>query len=170
MQPAELGPRKVPSAYLTARVTNSDDHAWLPGGVSAYMGTAYVGEGAVGMTPPGKTVDLSFGVDERVRVERTRVSTSEGDKPLANREHASYAWKTTVTNRTGRAVKLVVTEQVPVSREQAFQVKTEATPAVTVPSTGVFDWELSLTDGAKQELLLTYDVSWPAGDRPVLME
>lgn len=163
-------PRKVPSAWLTARVTNPDDHAWLAGGVSAYMGTAYVGEGALAQTPPGKTLDLSFGVDERVRVERTRVSTSEGDKPLANREHAAYAWKTTITNRTGRAVKLVVSEQIPVSREQAFVVKAETTPEVTIPSTGLFDWELSLADGAKQELQLRYDVSWPQGDRPVLME
>lgn len=164
--------RRQEAAYLTARVTNGAEFALLPGGMSSYMGTAYVGEGSLDLTPPGAEVDLSFGVDDRVRVKRTRMEQVSSDaKPLQNREHQRYGWKTAVTNRTGKPITLVVVDQVPVSREAAFIVEAKLTPAIEpLPSDGVFTWTVDVPEGKTQDFLVEYDVSWPQGDRPVLME
>lgn len=163
--------RRVEAAWLTARVQNTAEFALLAGPMSSYMGTAYVGEGYLSATAPGSKVDLSFGVDDRVRVKRTRVSDISSDtKPLQNREKRHYGWKTVVTNRTGKAITLRVIDQVPASSESAFQVETVVTPPLTVPETGILTWEVKLEDGKSQDFTVNYDVTWPSGDSPVLME
>lgn len=164
--------RRVEAAYLTARLTNTQDFALLPGSLSSYMGTAYVGEGYLPLTAPQSDVDVSFGIDDRVRVKRTRLEQMSSDaKPLQNREHQRYGWKTAVTNRTGKPITLKVVEQVPVTREATFTVESTTTPTVgTIPTDGVFSWTMELADGKSQDFVLEYDVSWPEGDRPVLME
>lgn len=162
--------RRVEAAWLTARVVNEADFPLMAGAVSSYLGTAYVGEGHVPLTPPGEQIDLSFGVDDRVGVKRVRLEQKAGDKPLTNKERIRYGWKTTVKNHTGRAIDLRVIEQVPVSREAAFEVTTTTTPPTAIPSTGVFEWTTKLASGQSQDFVLEYEVVWPAGDRPVLME
>jgi hypothetical protein len=163
--------RRVEAAWLTARVKNDSDTAWMAGSVSAYMGTAYVGEGQLNVTAPGAEADLSFGVDDRVRVKRTRLNQKSDDaKGLQNRDRISYGWKTAITNRTGRSIQLVVHEQIPASRDAAFEVTATTTPPVQIPETGVFEWKADLADGKSQDFVLEYTVSWPQGDRPVLME
>jgi hypothetical protein len=163
--------RRLESAWLTARVTNGAEFALLAGSVSAYMGTAYVGEGYVPLTAPGEVVDLSFGVDDRVRVKRVRVEQVASDaRALGNKERERYGWKTTVTNHTGRDVALRVLDQVPVSREAAFEVEARATPAVAFPPDGVFTWEANLPDGATQDFAIDYEVTWPENDRPNLLD
>jgi hypothetical protein len=110
-------------------------------------------------------------VDDRIRVKHTRVADVSSDaRPLQNREHRHYAWKTTVTNRSGKAITLQVVDQVPASGDAAFQVDVETSPTVTIPKTGVFIWEMSLENGKTQDFTLSYDVSWPQGDAPQLME
>ena len=163
--------RRVEAAWLTARVTNTADFALLPGSMSSYLGTAYIGEGYLDATAPGARVDLSFGVDDRVRVKRTRMADVSSDaRPLQNRERRHYAWKTAVTNRTGKPIQLRVTDQIPASNEAIFQVESATTPSVTVPSTGVFTWEITLDNGKSQDFIINYDVSWPVGNAPMLME
>jgi len=163
--------RRVASAYLTARVENTAPYALLPGTVSSYLGGAYVGEGALALTPPGEDVDLSFGLDDRVEVERTRLQdVAYGTKPLGGREKQVYGFETVVTNRTGRPTTIEVTEQVPTSRYDRYTVSATTTPEAVVPKEGVFSWTVDLADGAEAKFGLQYEVSWPEGDRPVLLD
>jgi len=105
--------RRLEAAWLTARVVNSAEFAILPGPVSSYLGTAYVGEGQITLTAPGDELDLSFGVDDRVGVERTRLEdVSEGTRPLGNRERRRWGFRTTVENRTGDDIQVQVHDQV----------------------------------------------------------
>jgi hypothetical protein len=168
----QVVPRRVEAAFLTAHVTNTATFTLLAGSVSSYMGTSYVGEGTLNLTPAGEKFDVSFGVDDRVKVEHKRLKQTTADaKAFGNKEHASYAWKTTITNHTGKAIDLRVTDQVPVTRESQWQVETDLVPAIAVPEgTGVFTWEQKLADGKAAEFTTAYVVTWPQGDAPVLME
>lgn len=167
----QVVPRRAEQAYLTARVVWSGETALLPGPVAAYLGSAFVGEGRLGLVAPGGEVDLSFGVDDRVSVKRKRLDTTEtGAKPLGKTERARYAWETQVENRTGKPIQLVVVEQVPASREAAFTVETTTEPATAIPTEGVFKWEATVANGAKQSFVVRYEVTWPEGQRPQLLD
>lgn len=163
--------RRVEAAWLTVRAKNVAEFTLLPGTLSSYLGSAYVGDGNLGQVGPGDRLDLSFGVDDRVAVKRKRLVDQEGGpKALGNRERATYAFETEVTNRTGKAIQIEVTEQVPASRDAKWEIKTTTTPNATVPSTGVFQWSGPLENGAAQVYAVKYEVSWPQGDRPVLLD
>jgi hypothetical protein len=164
-------PRRLEAAWLTAKVENTADYALLAGPVSAYLGSAYVGDGALAQTAPGGELMLSFGVDDRVQVDRDRldVTAAEG-KGLGNRDRQSWAFETTVKNGTGLPLNLVVVEQVPVSNEDTWQVKVEVDPSVEIPKPGVFEWEVKLANKAEQAFRLEYEITWPKGDPPVFME
>lgn len=160
---------RVEAAWLTARVRNDTGIPWLEGALSSYLGAAYVGDGRMPATSPGDEADLSFGIDDRVRVEREPLEQIGADaRPLGNRERRRQVWKTTVTNRTGRRIALVVHDRVPASRDARWEVTAETTPPVAIPADGVFRWELALEDGKAQELVTGWEVSWPVGDAPQL--
>ncbi len=167
----EVVARKVESAYLTSKVTNTAEFALMAGSVSSYLGTAYVGEGRMGVVAPGEKTNFSFGVDDRVKVERRRVDQTEAAaKPLGNRERKKYAWKTKITNRTGKAIQVKVSDQIPATRDAAFKVEPALVPDLTIGASGVFWWDAKIADGKDQEFVTAYEVSWPEGDRPNLME
>ena len=157
--------------YLTARVTNDAEWSWMPGPVNSYLGSAFVGQGTVAATPPGGEVDLSFGVDDRVAVERVRIEDlTLSQRPLSNRERQQWGFETRVTNRTGAPIDLIVSEQVPATREDRFEVEVHTEPEVEVPKEGVFEWETTLASGAREVFTLEYEVSWPEGQRPMVLD
>jgi len=163
--------RRLEAAWLTARVENSADWSLLPGPVSAYLGSAYVGEGALPLTAPGEEVDLSFGVDDRVAVKRTRLKEVAFDtKPLGNRERQQYGFSTEVANHTGRAIKAIVVDQIPTSAQDEFKVEVQTDPEVEIPKEGVFEWEAEIPSEGEATFTLEYEVSWPEGMRPMLLD
>ncbi|MBW2258282.1 MAG: mucoidy inhibitor MuiA family protein, partial [Deltaproteobacteria bacterium] len=163
--------RRLEAAWLTARVENTAEWSLLPGPVSAYLGTAYVGEGVLPLTAPGEEVDLSFGVDGRVAVKRTRLKEVAFDtKLLGNRERQQYGFKTEVANHTGRPIKVVVVDQIPTSAQDEFKVEVQTEPEVEIPKEGVFEWEAEVPSEGEATFTLEYEVSWPEGMRPMLLD
>ncbi|MFT6144007.1 MAG: hypothetical protein ACJATT_002304 [Myxococcota bacterium] len=164
-------PRREPVAYLTARVTNTADWGLMPGPVNSYLGSAFVGRGTLSATPPSGKVDVSFGVDDRVAVERVRVEDlTLSQRALSSRDRQQWGFETRVTNRTGAPIELTVVEQVPASREDRFEVEVATRPDVSVPTEGVFQWESTLANGASEEFVLEYEISWPEGERPQVLD
>jgi hypothetical protein len=163
--------RRLEAAWLTARVENTAEWSLLPGPVSAYLGTAYVGEGVLPLTAPGEEVDLSFGVDDRVAVKRTRLKEVAFDtKLLSNRERQQYGFETELANHSGRPIKVVVVEQIPTSAQDEFKVEVQTEPEVEIPKEGVFEWEAEIPSEGEATFTLEYEVSWPEGMRPMLLD
>jgi len=122
-------------------------------------------------TGQGGEVDLSFGVDDRVAVERVRMTdVTLSQKALSSRDRQTWGFETRITNRTGAPIHLVVQDQVPAAREDRFVVVSKTEPAVDIPKEGVFEWDATLGDGAKQVFTMEYEVSWPEGQRPVVLD
>ncbi len=163
--------RRQEAAWLTAEVTNTADFALLPGPMASYLGSAYVGDGRLQLVPPGEQMHLSFGVDDRVGVKRQRLQDmSEGTKPLGNKERRTWGWETTVKNQTGQEIRVLVHDQVPASRDATWEVETTPTPEVRVPADGVFSWQATIPSGREQAFSLEYQITWPEGDAPVLLD
>lgn len=164
-------PRREPVAYLTARMDNNADWPLLQGPVNSYLGSAFVGRGSVSSTPPGESFSVSFGVDDRVSVERVRVEDlTTTQRALTSKDRQEWAFETRVTNRTGAPIELVVTEQVPATRQDRFSVSVDTTPSVEIPKEGVFSWESTLPNGEEKRFLLEYEITWPEGQRPLPLD
>lgn len=162
-------PRLVPEVYRRGRLTFSGSAPLLPGQLSTFVGGDFVGTDTLETTVPGEELVLSFGTDDRFKVERQLVSR-EIDHPGAGRKTVRYTFhfRIKVTNYGSQAARVMVTDQIPVSEVDKVVVKlletTPPLPADAEDPAGVLKWGLDLAPGKDSTIDLRFSVTGPADD------
>lgn len=148
-------PKLAPEAYLRANVTNTSAHTLLSGPIAIFHGADYVGTSALAQAvPPGAEVELQLGVDDRLVVERELVSRATSRKVVGSLRRTDVGYAITLTNHTGRAARVTVRDQVPVSRHEGIAVKDfHAAPAPgETTDLGQLTWPAELAPGATKKI------------------
>jgi uncharacterized protein (TIGR02231 family) len=159
-------PRADPAAYLTAKVQNDTGVPLLPGLARVSVGDEFVGRAPLAATPPGGELQLAFGADARVEVERKVLERRHETAGLVSKDDViRYRVRTTVKNRYGAATTVKLLDLVPVSRDEAIVVKVleGTTPATREDPErpGVRITELALQPREEKVLELRYEVRFP---------
>lgn len=161
-------PRVEGAAFLTAKATNETGFPLLPGVAGVYVGDEFVGRAPLPATPPGGELELAFGADDRVEVERRVLDRTRDQAGLLTKDEVwRYRIRTSVKNRWAAPVEVKLLDLVPVSRDEKIQVT--VLDGTTAPSRedaerpGVRVHELRL--GAREEKVieLRYEVRYPRG-------
>jgi uncharacterized protein (TIGR02231 family) len=171
----KTAPSVDPVAYVEAHFVDSEDAPILPGRVALIRDGAFVGEGRVGFVAPGDGVDLGFGGDDKVRVDRAPTNRRENEPSWFNQTKIeTREFVTSVKNLHAFPVKVQLIDRTPVSENTAIVV--ELAPATTPPTDkqvgdkrGVMSWTLDLKPGEAKDVRLAYRVKWPA-DREVVVD
>lgn len=165
-----------PTAFLEASFKQGEDAPLLPGRVAVYRDGMFVGHGKMAAASKDETVRLGFGVDDKVRIERSMVRRNEGSSGLivTTSKTDERAFKTNVRNGHEFPVRISVEDRLPVSENQDIQV--EMLPSTTPPTAtdardkrGVLEWAFEAKPGEVRDILFAWRVSWPK-DRSVIME
>jgi uncharacterized protein (TIGR02231 family) len=164
-------PRGDATAYLTATLVNETGVPFLAGQARISVGDEFVGRAPLAATPPGGELKLAFGADPRLELERRLVQRRHQTAGLLGGDHLwRYQVRTTVKNRYAAATTLTLLDLVPVSRDEAVQVKLldGSTPATSEDPDrpGVKRWELHLGPKETRVVELRYEVRYPK-DFPV---
>ncbi|MGA2493212.1 MAG: mucoidy inhibitor MuiA family protein [Roseiarcus sp.] len=170
----KTAPSVDPVAYVEAHFVDAEDAPILPGRVALIRDGAFVGEGRVGFVAPGDGVDLGFGGDDKVRVDRAPVNRKENEPTWYNQTKIeTREFVTSVKNLHAFPVKVQLIDRAPVSENAAIVV--ELAPATTPPTDkqvgdkrGVMSWTLDLKPGEAKDVRLAYRMKWPA-DREVVV-
>lgn len=166
----EVGYRTVPAihpaAFLVSRTRAPGGYPLLAGPVRVFAGAAYLGSFELEETAPEAEVTLPFGLDNRVRIERTPLPRERGTRGLTGKtRHLTFAFRTSVKNLRDEAVILVLEDRIPVSEDEQIQVDVDkaTTPgyAEDPDRPGVLEWTLDLVPGEKREIHLEYAVRYP---------
>ncbi len=159
-------PRVEASAFLTAKATNETGFPLLAGMAGVYVGDEFVGRAPIPATPPGGEVELAFGADDRVEVERRVLDRKRESAGLISKEEVyRYRVRTSVKNRYAAPVGVKLLDLVPISRDEKIKVilLEGTTPASREDPErpGVRIHELKL--GAREEKVieLRYEVRYP---------
>ena len=163
------------TAYLEAKFVNGDDAPLLPGLVNLHRDGAFTGVGRIGFVAAGDSASLGFGADEGVKVTRVPVRIKENDPSwMGSSKTEQREFKTVVHNLHPFAVKVSVTDRMPVSENSAIVIET--LPATTPPTEkivndrrGVMGWTYDLAPDASREIHFAYRMKWPA-DREVIFQ
>ncbi len=159
-----LIPSVRPDAFLLARVTAPSDRPILAGSVSHYVGSTLVGSSTLPAVAPGEEFVLSFGVDERVKVDKPSLPETTDEK--GSDRIVTHASRVTVTNRTGRAIDLKVKDRVPIATDDDIRVSlaSSTTQGWTQDRSepGIYTWSFSMAPDQKQEVSLRWSVRYPA--------
>ncbi|TVP88938.1 MAG: mucoidy inhibitor MuiA family protein [Thioalkalivibrio sp.] len=164
---ARAVPQLSPHAFLFAETVFEGEAPLLPGSVNLFQDGQLVGRTRVGTVAPGAPLNLAFGVDDRIGVERMLDRDSTGRQGLLRRQQRlERSYRITVDNHHDRALPVTVLDRLPVSRDE--RIKVELTPETTEPAErdvdgrlGVLAWELEPAAGAKEEVRFGFTVSWP---------
>jgi hypothetical protein len=155
--------------------TDPEEAPLLAGEVALHRDGAFVGLGRIAFVAPGDGLDLGFGADDKVKIQRAPVNRRENEPAWYNQSKIeTREFKTSVKNLHDFPVKVQLIDQLPISENTAISV--DLLPTTTPPTEkqvgdrrGVMSWTLDLNPGEAKDIRLAYRMKWPA-DRAVMLD
>ncbi|NJN44428.1 MAG: DUF4139 domain-containing protein [Anaerolineae bacterium] len=156
-------PRRVPAAYRRAKIANTSPLMLLEGKAQLFHGEDFIGATQFKRISTGQEIELYFGVDDRIFVQRELVKRDTDKKLLGDQRRIRYAYEITLGNHTGEKQTISVWDQIPVSRHENIKVKMEsADPKVNNhDELNRLEWKLDLTGGGKQSIRYVFTIEYP---------
>jgi uncharacterized protein (TIGR02231 family) len=156
-------PKRQQVAYLTSKVVNSSDFPLLAGAMNVFLDGTFVATSNLRTVMSGEKFDLALGADEGISVKHKRVNKFTEDTGLTNSgKRITYEYLITIQNNKKAAERVIVADQVPISRNEKVVVKLLAPDAKEVKPTdeGTLKWTLDLKPGEKRELTVKFAVEY----------
>lgn len=158
-------PKLVAAAFLYAKVQNRSDLPLLTGPLHVFLDDTFVATSSLPTVMAGENFEVALGADEGVAVRRQVNRTFREDTGILTKgERVTHDLTLTVENHQRHAITVVVTDQLPVSRDGKISIQQlSPTVAQLAPAPdGTLRWTLALAPGARQELPLRFAVEHPA--------
>jgi len=159
-------PKRQAAAYLTSKVVNSSDFPLLAGAMNVFLDGTFVATSGLRTVMSGEKFDLALGVDDGIAIKHKRVTKFTEDTGLTNSgKRITYEYLITVQNNKKTAERVIVADQVPLSRNEKIVVKLLSPDAKDVKPTdeGTLKWSLDLKPGEKRELTVKFTVEFDNG-------
>ena len=155
-------PKIDKDAFLVAETTDWAKLNLLEGEANVYFENTFVGKSILSPREAGDTLRFSMGRDRGIRIERTKESDYSARRAVGSNQTQTMGWKLTVRNTRTEPVALMLTDQLPVSRNSSISVTEEELSGGTLDKeTGTVTWRLELKPGEQRELKLRYAVKYP---------
>jgi len=160
----QVVPKLEKSAYLTAFVTDWEQHNLLEGEANLFFEDTYLGRSLLDTRLVTDTLKLSLGRDRGVSIDRQTVREFTRRSFVGAKKTETRTYRILVRNAKAQPIKIVVYDQIPVSRNKEIEVTPVQLSGGELRSeTGQVTWTLQLAPGEQKELLLQYEVRYPKG-------
>ena len=159
-------PKRQAAAFLTSKVVNSSEFPLLAGAMNVFLDGTFVATSGLRTVMSGEKFDLALGVDDGIAIKHKRVTKFTEDTGLTNSgKRITYEYLITVQNNKKTAERVIVADQVPLSRNEKIVVKLLSPDAKDVKPTdeGTLKWTLDLKPGEKRELTVKFTVEYDNG-------
>jgi uncharacterized protein (TIGR02231 family) len=156
-------PKRQAAAFLTSKVVNSSDFPLLAGAMNVFLDGTFVATSALRTVMAGEKFDLALGVDDGIAIKHKRVNKFTEDTGLTNSgKRITYEYLITVQNNKKTTERVIVADQMPLSRNEKIVVKLLSPDAREVKPTdeGTLKWTLDLKPGEKRELTVKFTVEY----------
>jgi len=167
---AEITYRATPKlrsiAYRDAHISNTSDFPLLPGQMNVFVDRTFIATSRLTHTSPGEKFNLALGADEALAITHKQVRRFTEQVGLMTKStRTSYEYLTTVTNNKPGPLRLILADQVPVSRNDKITVKIQAPAAreARPDAEGKLEWTLDLAPGETREVPLNFTVEHAVG-------
>jgi uncharacterized protein (TIGR02231 family) len=157
-------PKQLAAAFLTEKVVNHSDFPLLAGAMNVFLDGTFVATSALRTVMPGEKFDLALGADEGISVKHKRVNKFTEDTGLTNSgRRITYEYLLTIQNNKKTAERVIVTDQVPLSRNEKIVVKlySPTEREVKPANDGALKWTLDLKPTEKREITVKFSIDYP---------
>jgi uncharacterized protein (TIGR02231 family) len=159
----------APEASLNAarvfELNNQSGQALLPGKVTLYLGTDFLGSTAIDFVGPGEGFSLYAGVEDQVKVSRVldRSKSEKRKTSFSSKTELQASWIIEVENLSSVAKNVRLADRIPVSQTDEVKVRSvKISPKITPDEKGLFSWDLELAPKEKRTLTVEYIVQYPS--------
>lgn len=160
-------PRLSTLAYVTGKAENTTDYLFLDGDASAYVGDDYTGPSYLATIAPGESLEVSFGVDERIRVKRElKKSKVTKGGVFKNVTRYEFTYENKVQNHHDQAASCDIVDQVPVPQDAGIKVsnvKLDPKPDAEDRDLCIYHWHPEIAAGGSFTATVSFTVEIPAG-------
>lgn len=155
-------PKLDERAFLVARIIDWEFLDLLPGDMNVYFEESFVGQSRLDPTYADDTLNLSLGIDESIRIERTRIKTGYKRQILAGTRKDSREWVISIRNNKTADIKIMIDDQIPISQSEDVKVDLkEKSGAQIIDESGFLVWYLVVPAKENKDLKYKYEVSSP---------
>jgi len=155
-------PKVSSEVFIVARVSGWDKYSFLSGNSSMFFDETYLGRSFFDAENVTDTLNLSFGTDENIVVQRERNQNFTEEKVIGNNKQTSLGFTITARNKRAQPITLVIEDQIPVSASSEIEVlDVEHTGGVLDPVTGRVLWILQIPANSTKELTLKFTLKYP---------
>lgn len=164
-------PKLDNGAFLIANIVGWQELDLIPGPTNVYFGGVYVGVSQIETRNVSDTLSLSFGRDNKVVVMRKLKQEMSSKKVIGSSKRETYLYEIAIRNNRNVPIKIVVYDQIPISKHESVSVVTEQTTGAKKDAeTGELKWELPIQPGESKSVELGYSVKYPKEAQVTLMK
>jgi uncharacterized protein (TIGR02231 family) len=159
-------PRYDGHAYATGKLKNTTDYLFLSGEASTYVGDDFTGKISLDTVAPTDTATLSFGVDDRVKVERKLKKSDVTKGGLVKKAtRYEYCYENTIKNFHKKEIKCKVLDQIPIPQHPDIKVtNVSIQPKPTgekEAELGIFEWAVPIAAEKEMKITIAFTVETP---------
>lgn len=154
-------PKLSLDVYLVAKISDLKDKQLLPAKANIFFENGFIGETYIQPQQMNDTMSISLGVDPNINISRTFVTKNKKEKFIGNDVVKSSEYEIEVANNTNKEIKIIVQDQVPISRDEAIKVSVDDIGKGKINTrTGLVEWELKMKSKESKKLPLSYSVRY----------
>ncbi|MFY0673128.1 MAG: DUF4139 domain-containing protein [Bacteroidia bacterium] len=155
-------PKIEKEAFLVANMTDWANMQLLPGAANIFMGNTFMGASYLNPGIGSDTIEIAFGRDKMVQVDRQLLSRECKKSRLAGKQRHNLEYEITVRNLHKSEIELVIQDQIPVSNIKEIEIELNSKDYAThEEKSGILTWEVNLEPGKSIKKKFSFQVKHP---------
>lgn len=155
-------PKLDQGAFLLAKIVGWQELDLIAGPTSVYFAGNYVGMSEINTRNVADTLELSFGRDSKIQVQRKLKADKSIKKTSGSTKRDSYFYELSVRNNRSVPITIDIFDQIPLSRSSDITVTVEELGGgVHVLETGEVSYKVTIAPGETKSFELGYTVKYP---------
>ena len=155
-------PKMEQKAYWMAEIPDWESYSFLAAEASIFIDGTFIGKNLLDPRYAKDKLQISLGQDANVSIEREVIKDYTTRQFIGNKKEENRGWEIRVKNNKNKKIKMVVYEQIPISKLEEITVKPEEISGGKYDEkTGEVKWEFTLKPGKEKTFVLKYKVKYP---------
>jgi uncharacterized protein (TIGR02231 family) len=155
-------PKRDGNAFLVAGLTDWAGYNLLAGQSNIYFENSFIGQAYINPESAKDKLSISLGRDQNLSVSRESLKDFSEEKLLSSDLERTFAFEIKVKNNKKIAVKIMIEDQIPVSKNKDITVKlVESSGAELNSENGKLKWLVDVEAGKSVSKKLVYSIRHP---------
>ena len=157
-------PKMDASVYLAAQVTGWEKLNLMSGESNIYFDGTFMGKSYLDVNSTKDTLSFSFGKDNKISVDRTRIKEKSSSNTIGKRQKFEVTWEIKIKNNGAAMIPLIVKDQFPISNNKDIKVKQgEIVKGKIEKNTSIITWSFINGITSSETLNFNYKVDYRKG-------